>query len=101
MVAPMVAAINMVVKRRVVLVAVLMSWMSAANAQAADASAGSDVPNEGNPCSIGWFQAHGWLMWLTFGVFFPLGALISRYGQYHYFSQNWFWTHISLQVLTL
>jgi hypothetical protein len=69
--------------------------MIAANAQADAPAAGSD-PNEGNPSSIGWFQAHGWLMWLAFGIFLPLGVLISKFGQ-NYFSQ-WFWTHVSLQV---
>jgi hypothetical protein len=54
-------------------------------------------PNQGNPCSIQWFEAHGWLMWLAFGVFFPIGILVSRVGQ-HYF-KHWFYTHIALQVL--
>ena len=56
-------------------------------------------PNQGNPCSIQWFEAHGWLMWLAFGVFFPIGILVSRVGQ-HYFRQ-WFYAHIALQVLLL
>lgn len=79
-----------------VLVAVVMSWVSAATAQDT-APAGDVAPNEGNPASIGWYRAHGWLMWLTFGVFFPLGVFVSRYGQF-YFSQ-WFWAHITLNVL--
>ncbi|KAG0609684.1 hypothetical protein M758_7G005900 [Ceratodon purpureus] len=82
-----------------VLVAILMSWMSTVSAQDPTAPAGDAAaadPNQGNPCSIGWFRAHGWLMWLAFGIFLPLGVFVSRYGQY-YFSQ-WFWAHISLQV---
>jgi hypothetical protein len=78
------------------LVAILMSSIAAANAQGPAAEPAAD-PLEGNPCTIGWYRAHGWLMWLAFGIFFPLGVFTSRFGQY-YFSQ-WFWTHISLQVL--
>lgn len=59
--------------------------------------AGPVDPNQGNPCSIQWFEAHGWLMWLAFGVFFPIGILVSRYGQFYF--RQWFYTHIALQVL--
>jgi len=37
-------------------------------------------PNEGNTTSIGWYKAHGWLLWTAFSVFFPVGILLSRYG---------------------
>lgn len=72
--------------------------LSGALAQAAapgPAAAASD-PNQGNPCSIEWFEAHGWLMWLAFGIFFPLGILVSRYGQFYF--RQWFYVHIGLQV---
>ena len=85
----------------------MMGWMSAANAQDATAPASSGpvngpagdvVPDKGNPCSVVWFQAHGWFMWVAFAICFPLGVCVSRFGQ-NYFSQ-WFHTHIFLQVLT-
>lgn len=53
-------------------------------------------PNQGNPCSIEWFEAHGWLMWMAFGIFFPLGVLVARYGQFYF--RQWFYVHIGLQV---
>lgn len=85
-----------------VLIAVLMSWMSAADAQDAtaptgDASVVDIVPNEGNPCTIGWFKLHGWLMWGAFAVCFPFGVFVARFGQ-NYLSQ-WLNAHIFFQVL--
>ncbi|KAG0623725.1 hypothetical protein M758_3G196600 [Ceratodon purpureus] len=84
-----------------VLIAVLMSWMSAADAQDATAPAGDAsvvdiVPNEGNPCTIGWFKLHGWLMWGAFAVCFPFGVFVARFGQ-NYLSQ-WLNAHIFFQV---
>lgn len=63
----------------------------------APAPAPSIDPNEGNATSIGWYKAHGWLLWMAFGVFFPVGILLSRYGQYRL--KWWFEMHIAFQVL--
>ncbi len=62
----------------------------------APAPAPSIDPNEGNATSIGWYKAHGWLLWMAFGVFFPVGILLSRYGQYRL--KWWFEMHIAFQV---
>ncbi|KAJ7552027.1 hypothetical protein O6H91_06G039200 [Diphasiastrum complanatum] len=35
----------------------------------------SDMP------SINYYKAHGFLLWIAFGVLFPMGILLSRYGQ--------------------
>jgi hypothetical protein len=81
-----------------VVIALLLGWFgaSAVVAQTAPAPAPAEDPNEGNPCSIGWYKAHGWLLWLAFGVFFPVGTLLSRYGQYRL--KWWFEAHLVLQV---
>lgn len=80
-----------------VMVAVLVSLGGTRTVVAQGSPTSTVDPNQGNPCSIQWFEAHGWLMWLAFGVFFPIGILVSRVGQ-HYFRQ-WFYAHIALQVL--
>ncbi|CAM6016637.1 unnamed protein product [Sphagnum balticum] len=83
-----------------VVVALLLGWFGASAVVAqtsAPAPAPAEDPNEGNPCSIGWYKAHGWLLWLAFGVFFPVGILLSRYGQYRL--KWWFEAHLVLQIL--
>ncbi|CAK9251743.1 unnamed protein product [Sphagnum jensenii] len=47
--------------------------------------------------AIGWYTAHGWLLWMAFGLFFPGGVLISKYGQLS-FPLQWFHAHRILEV---
>jgi hypothetical protein len=80
-----------------VVIALLLGWFGATAvvAQASgSAPAPAEDPNEGP--SIRWYQAHGWLLWLAFGVFIPVGILLSRYGQYRL--KWWFEAHLVLQV---
>jgi hypothetical protein len=87
------------------LVMVILMFMSCccaistvvAQTAASPAPAPAADPNEGNATSIGWYKAHGWLLWTAFGVFFPVGTLLSRYGQYRL--KWWFEAHLALQVL--
>ncbi|KAH9548965.1 hypothetical protein CY35_11G115300 [Sphagnum magellanicum] len=87
------------------LVMVILMFMSCccaisavvAQTAASPAPAPAADPNEGNATSIGWYKAHGWLLWTAFGVFFPVGILLSRYGQYRL--KWWFEAHLALQVL--
>ncbi|CAK9205525.1 unnamed protein product [Sphagnum jensenii] len=81
-----------------VVIALLLGWFGATAvvAQASgSAPAPAEDPNEGP--SIRWYQAHGWLLWLAFGVFIPVGILLSRYGQYRL--KWWFEAHLVLQIL--
>ncbi|CAK9195012.1 unnamed protein product [Sphagnum troendelagicum] len=48
--------------------------------------------------AIGWYTAHGWLLWMAFGLFFPGGVLISKYGQLS-FPLQWFHAHRTLELL--
>ena len=81
----------------VVMVVVLVSLGGTRTVVAQGSPTSTVDPNQGNPCSIQWFEAHGWLMWLAFGVFFPIGILVSRVGQYYF--RQWCYAHIALQVL--
>lgn len=56
-------------------------------------------PLYGNPCSVEWFQVHGWLMWAGFGVFMPIGIITSRHMQT--VTTAWFHIHISCMALAI
>ncbi|CAK9199979.1 unnamed protein product [Sphagnum troendelagicum] len=52
---------------------------------------------EAPPPAIGYYKAHGWLLWLAFGVFFPAGVLVSKYTQASF--PHWFHLHRILEVV--
>ncbi len=57
-------------------------------------STGSDP--EAPPPAIGYYKAHGSLLWLAFSVFFPAGVLVSKYTQASF--PHWFHLHRILEV---
>jgi hypothetical protein len=63
---------------------------------AASSPAPSTSADSASP-AIGWYTAHAWLLWMAFGLFFPGGVLISKYGQLS-FPLQWFHAHRILEV---
>jgi hypothetical protein len=79
----------------------LTSAVAAASAPALasgslDSSSTGSEP-EAPPPAIGYYKAHGWLLWLAFGVFFPAGVLVSKYTQASF--PHWFHLHRILEVM--
>ncbi|GAQ79917.1 hypothetical protein KFL_000410160 [Klebsormidium nitens] len=46
-----------------------------------------------------YYKAHGWMMWVAFGVLFPLGIMTARYGKR--WDPYWFWAHVGIQILAV
>eukprot|EP00475_Leptophrys_vorax_P034649 TRINITY_DN56217_c0_g1_i1.p1 TRINITY_DN56217_c0_g1~~TRINITY_DN56217_c0_g1_i1.p1 ORF type:complete len:301 (+),score=0.85 TRINITY_DN56217_c0_g1_i1:219-1121(+) len=46
-----------------------------------------------------WFQVHGWLMWMSFGLLMPVGMITARHLQT--VTPKWFAIHWGIQVLAV
>ncbi|KAJ7525572.1 hypothetical protein O6H91_17G057000 [Diphasiastrum complanatum] len=63
---------------------IVLIFLVISNAASQDASSpqpdSTPAPTSDMP-SINYYIAHGFLLWIAFGVLFPDGIMVSRYGQ--------------------